>query len=150
VEILQLPTLRSTYHSRPLRTLVNCQHNYSAIFSRPPLQSSTELSHSPSNIFTSLHLTSPHFTSLHLTSPHFTSLHLTSPHFTSLHLLDCHNCLPYNSSALSSSKTLFFYCCVHIRFHGNVFTKPLLRNGIYLFAYCIATAVLVVCFEVFA
>jgi hypothetical protein len=30
-------------HSRPCRTLVNCQLNYSAISSQPPLQSSTEL-----------------------------------------------------------------------------------------------------------
>jgi hypothetical protein len=44
VEILQLPALRSSCHSCPCRTLVNCQLNYSAISSQPPLQSSTELS----------------------------------------------------------------------------------------------------------
>jgi hypothetical protein len=36
------------------------------------------------------------------------------------------------------------------RFRGNVYTKPLLKNGRLLFVYCIATAVLVICFEVFA
>jgi hypothetical protein len=39
VEILQLPALRSSYHSRPCRI----QLNYSAISSQLPLQSSTEL-----------------------------------------------------------------------------------------------------------
>jgi hypothetical protein len=43
VEILQLHALRSSCHSRPCRTLVNCQLNYSAISPHPPLQSSTEL-----------------------------------------------------------------------------------------------------------
>jgi hypothetical protein len=43
VEILQLPALRPSCHSRPCRTFVSCQLNYSAISSQPPLQSSTEL-----------------------------------------------------------------------------------------------------------
>jgi hypothetical protein len=49
----------------------------------------------------------------------------------------------------TTSKTPFFYCCVRIHFHGNVFTEPLLRSS-QLFTYCIAMAVLVVCFKVFA
>jgi hypothetical protein len=43
VEILQLYALRSSCHSRPRRILVNCQLNYSAISSKSPLQSSSEL-----------------------------------------------------------------------------------------------------------
>jgi hypothetical protein len=43
VAILQIPALRSSRHSRPCRTLANCQLNHSAISSQPPLQSSTEL-----------------------------------------------------------------------------------------------------------
>jgi hypothetical protein len=43
VGILQLTTLRSLRHSRPYRTHVNCQLNYSAISSQPPLKRSTEL-----------------------------------------------------------------------------------------------------------
>jgi hypothetical protein len=39
------------------RTLINCQLNHSAIPSQPPLQSSTELSHSRTNYFTSLNWT---------------------------------------------------------------------------------------------
>jgi hypothetical protein len=41
-EILQFQAFRSSCHSRPCRTLVNCQVNYSAISSQPPLQSSTD------------------------------------------------------------------------------------------------------------
>jgi hypothetical protein len=39
------------------------------------------------------------------------------------------NCLQDNSSARTTSKTSFFYCCVRVRSDGNVFTKQLLRNG---------------------
>jgi hypothetical protein len=36
-----------------------------------------------------------------------------------------------NSSARAISKTPFFYCCARVRFRGNVFTEPLLRNGLH-------------------
>jgi hypothetical protein len=39
VDILQLPTLKSSSHSRPCRILVNCQLDCSTIPSQPPLQS---------------------------------------------------------------------------------------------------------------
>jgi hypothetical protein len=39
VEILQLQPFRFSCHNRPCRTLINCQLNYSAISSQPPLQS---------------------------------------------------------------------------------------------------------------
>jgi hypothetical protein len=42
VEIFQLHALRSPCHSRPCRALVNCQLNYSAICSQPPLQELTD------------------------------------------------------------------------------------------------------------
>jgi hypothetical protein len=51
-------------------TLTNCQLNYSALPSQPPLQSSTQ-----PNYFTSLHFTSLHFTPLHSTPLHSTPLH---------------------------------------------------------------------------
>jgi hypothetical protein len=41
-------------------------------------------------------------------------------------------CPQDNSSARTTSKTSFFYCHLRVRFCGNVFTEPLLRNG-YLF-----------------
>jgi hypothetical protein len=43
VEILQLPALRPSCHSRSCRTFVFCQFNYRTISSQPPLQSSTQL-----------------------------------------------------------------------------------------------------------
>jgi hypothetical protein len=43
VEIIQLHMLRSSCHSCPCRTLVNCQLNYSVVSSQPPLQSSIGL-----------------------------------------------------------------------------------------------------------
>jgi hypothetical protein len=44
VEILRLPALRNSCHSRPCRNVANCQLKYSAISSQPPLKSSNELS----------------------------------------------------------------------------------------------------------
>jgi hypothetical protein len=41
------------------------------------------------------------------------------------------NCLWDNSLAWATSTTPFFYWCVCVHFHGNVFTKPLLRNGLH-------------------
>jgi hypothetical protein len=35
----------------------------------------------------------------------------------------------YISSARTTSKTPFLYCCLSVRFRGNVFTEPLLTNG---------------------
>jgi hypothetical protein len=43
--------------------------------------------------------------------------------------LDCPNCLLYNFSVRTTSKTPFFFCCVCVLFRGNLFTEPLLRNG---------------------
>jgi hypothetical protein len=40
-------------------------------------------------------------------------------------------CLEDNSSARATSKTPFFYCCASVRFRWNVFTEPLLRNGLH-------------------
>jgi hypothetical protein len=41
------------------------------------------------------------------------------------------NCLKDNSSSRTTSKTPLFYCYVHVRFRGNVFTEPLIGNGLY-------------------
>jgi hypothetical protein len=43
--------------------------------------------------------------------------------------LDYPNCLLYNSSARTALKTPIFYSYMLVRFCGNVFTEPLLRNG---------------------
>jgi hypothetical protein len=59
----------------------------------------------------------------------------SEPHFQrstelpTLNWLDCPNCLLYNSSARTTSKTPLFYFCVRVRFRGNVFIEPFLRNG---------------------
>jgi hypothetical protein len=54
------------------------------------------------------------------------------PYFTVSDLteLDCPSCLLYNFSVRTTSKTPFFYCCFRFLFRGNVFTEPLLRNGL--------------------
>jgi hypothetical protein len=71
VTIIQLPALWSSCHSRPCRTLVNWQLNWlgsrlEAISHQPPsllftgwlsAELTTELSHSPTSYFTSLHPT---------------------------------------------------------------------------------------------
>jgi hypothetical protein len=41
----------------------------------------------------------------------------------------CPISLLYNSSVRTTSQTPSFYCCVRVRFRGNMFTEPLLRNG---------------------
>jgi hypothetical protein len=43
--------------------------------------------------------------------------------------LDCPNCFLCNSSARTTSKIPFLYCCVRVRFRGSVFTEPFPRNG---------------------
>jgi hypothetical protein len=61
------------------------------------------------------------------------------------------NYLQDNSSARATWKTLFMYCCVRVRFPGNVFTEPLLSNGrlfirlLHSYGCC-----LIFCFEVHA
>jgi hypothetical protein len=41
----------------------------------------------------------------------------------------CSSSVLCNHFERTTSKTPFFYCCVRVRFHENVFTEPLLRNG---------------------
>jgi hypothetical protein len=41
------------------------------------------------------------------------------------------NCLQDNSSERTTSKTPFFYCSLCVRFRENVFTEPLLTNGLH-------------------
>jgi hypothetical protein len=44
----------------------------------------------------------------------------------------CFNCPPYNPFARTEWKTQFQqyqYCCMRIRYRGNMFTEPLPRNG---------------------
>jgi hypothetical protein len=53
----------------------------------------------------------------------------------------CCSCPGYNFSARSTQKTSFFYYCMCIRCHGNVFTELLPRNGLCLFAH-VATMLL--------
>lgn len=55
------------------------------------------------------------------------------------------DCPGYNFLARNIEETSLFYCCVSIRFQGNVLTEPLPRNGRCFFALsrgpCIATVV---------
>jgi hypothetical protein len=53
------------------------------------------------------------------TSLHFTQLNCTQPAWGPY----------YIASGWTQQKTLFFYCCGHVHFRGNVFTEPLLRNA---------------------
>jgi hypothetical protein len=92
VESLQLPVLRSSCHSRPYRTLANCQLNHNAISSQPPLHSSTKL-----------------------------------PIFNQL---NCPISLFCNNTAPTTSKTPFLYCYMRVHLRGNLFSQPLLRNGL--------------------
>jgi hypothetical protein len=54
-----------------------------------------------------------------------------------------------NTASNNPSIVVMDGCQTGYHFHGNMFTKPLLRNGC-LSAFCRATAVLVVHFEVSA
>jgi hypothetical protein len=112
-------------------TLVNCQLNYSAIYSEPPLQRSTQLP--------TLNWLGPTLASI----PHRPPSLL----FTGWLSTDITNQLVYftllkwtalRSAGLGSSlyslgsdhmKTPFFYCCAYVRFRRNMFTEPLLRIG---------------------
>jgi hypothetical protein len=51
-------------------------------------------------------------------------------HLHSLTELDFPSCLQDNSLTRTTSKTSFFYCCAHLRYRGNMFTKPIHRNGL--------------------
>jgi hypothetical protein len=48
-----------------------------------------------------------------------------SPVQNSTQLTHCSNCPSYNFLAWTTQKTLFFYCCVHVCCHGNMFTELL-------------------------
>jgi hypothetical protein len=84
-------------------TLVNCEMNYSAISSQPPLQNSFQL---PTLNWT-LSLTNQ---LLHFTSLHFTQLNCTQPRY-----------IPNRKQS--------FYCCARARFRGNVLPSRCLETG---------------------
>jgi hypothetical protein len=53
----------------------------------------------------------------------------SSTELPTLKWLDCPSWLLYNSLARTTSKTLFFYCCMRVRFRESAFTEPLLIKG---------------------
>jgi hypothetical protein len=66
-------------------------------------------------------------TQLNSTQLNYSAISSQSPLQSSTEL-DCPNFL-HNPSVRTTLKTPVFYCCVHVRSCGNVFTEPLLRNG---------------------
>jgi hypothetical protein len=103
------------------------QHNYSAISFEPPLQSSTELP-----------------------TLKWTELNWTELNWTELNWTGCPSSVLYNHIARTASKhRSCIVACVFVP-AGTCLLICCSETAVCLFAYCIATAVLVVCFEVSA
>jgi hypothetical protein len=104
MEILQLPALSFTSHSRPCRTLVsslstdNCQLRKS--------QSISLLQQSNVNYLLVI------------------SSQLSKGHLKRVSQLF----IRYITSGRTKQKIQFLYCCMRVRFRGNLFIEPSLRN----------------------